>query len=104
MKKGPPGSRKPIKLKKNEKYFAKEKKGNLASEALRFESKAASTGQNKQRAKSATHKLNRRDRMSQGDITALYRLSVSPLVHPPKRHGNWQAIRPTSAPKVCHDF
>ena len=31
MKKGPPGSRKPIKLKKNEKYFAKEKKGNLAS-------------------------------------------------------------------------
>ena len=42
--------------------------------------------------------------MSQGDITALYRLSVSPLVHPPKRHGNWQAIRPTSAPKGMPRF
>ena len=106
MKKGPPGSRKPIKLKKNEKYFAKEKKGNLASRrpSVLSPQKQQSTAQNKQRAKSATHKLNRRDRMSQGDITALYRLSVSPLVHPPKRHGNWQAIRPTSAPKGMPRF
>lgn len=105
-KKGPPGSRKPLKLKKSEKYFAKEKKGDNKSRSVSVLSpqKQNATGQVKPRAKSAMGKRNRRDRMSQGDITALYRLSVSPLVNPPKRHGNWQAIRPTSAPKGMPRF
>ena len=108
VKHGPPGSRKPLKLKKKPKYFAKDKSANAKSgpivSVLNPPKKDSHLHHHKQRPKTTSAKRSRRNRMSQDDIAALYRLSVSPLVNPPTRHGNWQAIRPTSAPKGMPRF
>jgi len=108
VKHGPPGSRKAIKIKKKPKYFAREKSSNSKSapiiSVLNPPTKDNNRHHSKKQQQKSSPKGRKRNRLSQDDIAALYRLSVSPLVNPPRRHGNWQAIRPTSAPKGMPRF